>query len=590
MSKEITRVVLYLRYSSNAQSEQSIEGQMHVCESFCTRNNYAIVQSYIDRALSASKNTDKRIQFAQMLKDAESGNFDAVVVYKLDRFARDRYDFAMARYRLKKCGVAIISATENLSDSPESIILESVLEGMAEFYSAELSQKVSRGMRETAAKHNSVGGVALGYKVENKKYVIDPITAPIIKEIFQLYANGVSIADICKSLNEKGYRTSAGKPFNRSSFNRILRNERYIGVYKYLDYRAENGIPAIIDKPLWDAVQLRLNSPRPGGCHKADIPYLLAGKLFCGHCGNKMNGESGISHTKAKYYYYSCYAHKRGKGCLKRSVKKDWIETIVLQNLRALLTKESIDKISSLAVAENKKQINNGTRIPLLEEKIRDNEKATQNIIKVIEKGISSDSLIERIHELEQEKQELLLQLAIEKRGVAKLSKEEITYYLSQFSENDFENETLNQSLIDLLINSVTIWDEPDGNFKIVIAYNLEMYPTQTFKLNPTGYDLQKFYRVQTPQKVDKIQECKSQSPKASKVINKVSGGNLRSASNKPRAKSREKRSNKVQKGSDNCEEVSGSDTANGGPPICRIVLYDAAFFIKNLSEEKTTS
>ena len=173
MYEEIKTACLYLRYSSSNQTEQSIEGQMHVCQDFCKRHNIRIVEMYIDRATSASKDIEKRVDFLKMIKDSEKGNFNAVIVYKLDRFARSRYDSATYKYRLKRNGVQLISATENITQDPEGIILESVLEGMAEFYSAELSQKINRGMRESAMKHNSIGGaIPLGYKTVDKKLVL----------------------------------------------------------------------------------------------------------------------------------------------------------------------------------------------------------------------------------------------------------------------------------------------------------------------------------------------------------------------------------------------------------------------------------
>ena len=199
------KACLYLRYSSSSQTEQSIEGQQRVCLDYCKRQGITVVATYIDRATSASKHTEKRHEFLQMIKDAEKGLFDAVIVYKLDRFARNRYDSANYKYRLKKVGVRLISATENLTDSPESIILESVLEGMAEFYSAELAQKVSRGMQESAYKCQVTGGtIPLGYKIENKHFVIDPRTAPIVQEAFRLYDEGKSISMISEIFNNKG--------------------------------------------------------------------------------------------------------------------------------------------------------------------------------------------------------------------------------------------------------------------------------------------------------------------------------------------------------------------------------------------------
>lgn len=251
--------VLYLRYSSDKQNEQSIEGQKRVCEAFCEKNGYSILSIYIDRAKSASKDTEKRIQFQQMIKDSAKKRFEAVVVYKLDRFARDRYDSAIYKSRLKKNGVRVVSATENISTEPEGIILESVLEGMAEFYSRELSQKVTRGMHETALKANYTGGgVPLGYKVEDKKLIIDERTADIVREAFSLYAAGATISDICSIFAEKGYKSTRGSAFTSHSFTRMLRNEKYIGTYFYKEVKIENAIPAIVDKGIFEMVQKRL--------------------------------------------------------------------------------------------------------------------------------------------------------------------------------------------------------------------------------------------------------------------------------------------------------------------------------------------
>lgn len=294
-------VVLYLRYSSDKQNEQSIEGQKRVCEAFCEKNGYSILSIYIDRAKSASKDTEKRIQFQQMIKDSAKKRFEAIVVYKLDRFARDRYDSAIYKSRLKKNGVRVVSATENISTEPEGIILESVLEGMAEFYSRELSQKVTRGMHETALKANYTGGgVPLGYKVEDKKLIIDERTADIVREAFSLYAAGATISDICSIFKEKGYKSTRGTAFTSHSFTRMLRNEKYIGTYFYKEVKIESAIPAIVDKGIFEMVQKRLkknaSAPARG---KASTDFLLSQKLFCGHCGAKMDEFLGSISTLA---------------------------------------------------------------------------------------------------------------------------------------------------------------------------------------------------------------------------------------------------------------------------------------------------
>ena len=159
-------VTLYLRFSSDRQSEQSIEGQLRDCIAYCKRNEYRITAIYIDRATTARKDIEKRVQFQQMISDSKHGLWKLVIVWKLDRFARNREDSAVFKMRLRKNGVRVESATEAISNTPEGIILESVLEGIAEYYSADLSQKITRGMRESALKGHSIGGhVPFGYKI-----------------------------------------------------------------------------------------------------------------------------------------------------------------------------------------------------------------------------------------------------------------------------------------------------------------------------------------------------------------------------------------------------------------------------------------
>ena len=342
-----------MRYSSDKQTEQSIEGQDRVCAEFCKQHGITIVRKYIDRATSA-RSTEKREQFVQMIEDSAKHPFDAIIVYKLDRFSRNRYDSAKYKYRLKTNGVKLISATENLSDNPESIILESVLEGMAEFYSAELSQKILRGMNESALKGNMLGGhVPLGYKLIDHKLVINPETAHIVQEAFDLYANGYTIAYICKLFNDKGYRTAKNAEFNRNSFKSMFRNERYIGIYRYKDIVIEGGVPAIIDKELFELVGNRLKKAKDAPARgKAKVEYLLSGKLFCGHCGDSMNGESGTSKTGRIYNYYTCYTRKRRKGCTKKPIAKEVIERVVCEDAKEMLTDDLIEKLADCAIEQ----------------------------------------------------------------------------------------------------------------------------------------------------------------------------------------------------------------------------------------------
>lgn len=478
-------VVLYLRYSSSGQSDQSIEGQLRDCRAFCKANHYRIVGIYVDRATTARKDVEKRVHLMEMITDSAKQNWRYVVVWKLDRFARNRNDSAVMKVKLRKNGVKVLSATEHLTDSPESIILESVLEGMAEFFSAELSQKVTRGMRETALKCNSVGGhIPLGYKVIDHKLVIDPNTAPIVCEAFALYANGVSVAEICRQFNAKGYRTAKNSQFNRSSFKAMFRNQRYIGTYKYKDIVVENGIPAIIDKDVFTKVQERLHKATDAPARgKAKVDYLLSGKLFCGHCGSPMDGESGTGRRGRVYNYYVCYSKKRKRGCDKRPLKKEYIENIVAQDALNLLTDDLIDEIANMAIHQSEVDMMTETRLPTLITKKKDVEMSIENITTAIEKGIASETLMNRLAQLEREKKNIEKEIKVEESHTYRIDKPQIVYWLDRFRCGDIEDENFRRQLIDLLVNSVTVWDEPDG-YKITTAYNLTSCKSKTFRIS----------------------------------------------------------------------------------------------------------
>jgi DNA invertase Pin-like site-specific DNA recombinase len=161
--------IIYARYSDENQREESIQGQLRECKEYAEKNNITILGSYIDRAFSAK--TDNRPEFQRMIKDSGKRLFDAIIVWKLDRFARNRYDSAHYKSVLRKNGIKVISATEAIAEDSTGILLESLLEGYAEFYSAELSEKVVRGMTENALKCKFNGGtVPTGYVIDSDQH------------------------------------------------------------------------------------------------------------------------------------------------------------------------------------------------------------------------------------------------------------------------------------------------------------------------------------------------------------------------------------------------------------------------------------
>ena len=215
--------VIYARFSSDRQREESIEGQIRECREYAEKNGIRVIDTYIDRALSASKDVEKRLDFQRMIRDSRKHLFDIVLVWKLDRFARCREDSAIYKGILKKNGVRVVSATEHITEGSEGILMESVLEGMAEYYSAELSEKIHRGQKENALKGRNNGGrIPLGYKLgADKRLEIDPDTAPIVREVFKRSAEGETIRAIVNDLNSRGLKTSRGYKFAYPSFKKL---------------------------------------------------------------------------------------------------------------------------------------------------------------------------------------------------------------------------------------------------------------------------------------------------------------------------------------------------------------------------------
>ena len=198
--------VISARYSSDNQREESIEGQIRECTAFAEKNGITVLKHCIDRAFSAK--TDNRPEFQHMIRDSGKRLFDMVIVWKLDRFARNRYDSARYKTVLKKNGVKVVSATETISNGAEGILLESMLEGMAEYFSADLAEKITRGMTENTLKCKHNGGIpAFGYRVDqDKHYQPDPLTAPFVQEIFKQYDEGHTMAEILRWLDQRGVK------------------------------------------------------------------------------------------------------------------------------------------------------------------------------------------------------------------------------------------------------------------------------------------------------------------------------------------------------------------------------------------------
>ena len=220
--------VIYARYSSDAQTEQSIEGQLRVCNEYAKKNNFLIVETYIDRAVTGT--TDNRVAFQKMIKDSYKKQWSAVIVYKLDRFSRNKYESVVHKKTLKDNGVKLISAMENIPDSPEGTLMEALLEGFNQYYSEELAQKVNRGIRESWLKGNSTGGLLpFGYDRVDKKFYINEHEANVLRRIFTMYSQGYRAQTIAEELEKEGVRRKNGDFLTVKAIYRLLHNSRYTG-------------------------------------------------------------------------------------------------------------------------------------------------------------------------------------------------------------------------------------------------------------------------------------------------------------------------------------------------------------------------
>ena len=474
--------VIYARYSPGSkQNYQSIEGQLKECYAFAERSDLRIVHEYIDEHLTGTN--DKRTQFLQMIEDSKRKGFQYIIVYQLDRFARNRYDSATYKAKLKKSGVRVLSAKENITDDASGILIEGVLESMAEYYSAELSQKIKRGMAITASKCKFFGGfIPYGYKVdEDKHFIINEETAPIVKQMFEMLASGYNYADIARYLNGRGIPPARGDKWNKNSFHSIFANRKYLGKYIYQGNEIDGGMPRIIDDKLFDEVQEILKkyaaAPSRG---KAVEEYILSKKLICGKCGNKMTGVSGKSKNKEMYFYYACNGHVKGK-CDKRAVRKQFIEDEVINAIvgkNGVLTDEFIDMVAAetylLIQAER-----NDSEIKRIEGVIADNQTAINNLMQALMRGKIADTLLSQIEKLERENAELNATIESEKALQINYTYDDIRKWLDHFRTLDYTKTKNRKALIDTFIYRVVLYDD-----KMKVLFNLKSGQKNELLLN----------------------------------------------------------------------------------------------------------
>ena len=466
------RAVIYARYSPGPnQRDESIEGQIRECKEIAQKHGLMIIHEYIDKRLSGTN--DERPDFQRMLRDADRGLFDVVITWKNDRFARNRYDSAIYKQRLKRNGIKIIYAKEHIPEGPEGIILESMLEGMAEYYSANLSQNIRRGQRENALDGKFIGGtIPLGYKLDaEKRYILDPDSAPIVREIFERYVAGESVTDICNDLNARGYLTARKKKFNRSSLHRIFTNEKYIGVYRFKDIECPGAVPRIVSDELFKAASIRAtrNKKSRRTMPEARVEFMLTGKIFCGHCGEPMGGSWGTSKNGTRYNYYLCNGNRNKKSsCTKKAERKEKLEKLIINIVvnNILRNEKVVNYIVDRCMVIQEREIDKSPADGLRRE-LAENEKALKNIMAAIEAGIFTTTTKDRLVELEE-------RCAVLKQGIAaaeiqppKLSREQLLFIFEKYQNRSLKDPEFIRDVIDTFVHAVYMYDD-----KMIITFN----------------------------------------------------------------------------------------------------------------------
>ena len=475
--------VIYARYSSDRQTEQSIEGQLSVCNDYAKRNDIVITGMYIDRALTGR--SDDRPEFQRMIKESKSHGFDIVLVYKFDRFSRDRYDSLYYERELKKNGVKIISATEAISDDPQGILLKSIIDGYSEYYSAELAQKVKRGNAESRKKGLFTGGrCVFGYKIINQRYVVDEFEASIVRRVFNEFVSGKRMKDIRDDLNKENIITSTGT-FKPNRIPRMLKETKYIGKCIIAGSEYLNMCPPIIDVETFEKAQVMIEKGKHKNAkEKAITTYYLSGKLFCDCCGSAMDGVSGTSKNGKKHFYYKCFKKTRDThSCSTKPIPKEFIEKFVFDSIIEKLNDEKVFEMIAVKTAEAiNKEAQDDLQSKALAKEIKSIEKKLDNFTNAIANGIYNANTQKAMLELIERKEKIQTELAIlDLKKQNKTSPEKVMKYLEKFKKLDYNNPANIKVLFNSILKQVIIAED---RHIIIICNNTDSINKKSEQLN----------------------------------------------------------------------------------------------------------
>lgn len=467
--------VIYARFSSHGQNEQSIEAQVRICKEFAESKGLKTVNIYNDKARTGTN--DSRPAFQKMIADAQSGAFKYIIVYMFDRFARNRRDSIMYKEMLKeKYGIKVLSALEPIAEDEGGEFYEMFLDWNAEKYSKRLSKRVKDGLDTSVANGTYCGGTLIyGYKIEQvpinskpnkfeKRVIVNEEEAKILRYAFEEYSKGYSKKEIAENLNKQGHRLR-GKSFTYKSFDRYFTNQKYTGEFYFGGRLCNNTFPQIIDKEIFEKVQKRLNENRyfAGGQATAREPYLLTGKLFCGHCGTEMNSDGGTSKLGKQHHYYACKKKKKHL-CNKKREIKDSLELYVTNCVRDFLSNEKNVEVAINDVLNFYDKKTDEVNLKSIKTKIANINKEVEELADAFVKAKSA--LLQRTIETKMTEYECLLndlylqqsQLELE-RGY-RITKEDLLCFIDEILKGDPNDKDYQRKLIDNLVYQVYVSDD----------------------------------------------------------------------------------------------------------------------------------
>lgn len=463
--------VIYARYSSSAQNDASIEQQIEKCKEYAEKNGITIIAVYEDRAKSGR--TDKRPNFQRMMRDAAKGKFDFVIAWKSNRIGRNMLQAMQNEAKLDSYGVRCLYVEEDYDDTPAGRFALRSMMNLNQFFSENMAEDIQRGMEDNAKKCKVNGKLGYGFvKSADKTYAFDDFKISIVKEIFNRLEGDESEVDIYEDFNRRGIPSPSGGKWNKNSLHAIATNERYTGVYIWGDVRIEGGIPAAIRKEQFLIVQEKRKIKKTvRGRHRDNGDYILTGKLFCGHCGAHMVGMSGTSKLGVPHFYYACQTRRNQKTCGKKNVRRDWLELMVAKLVQEQILKPDVMEWIADTLMAFMKKCEEQTELTLYQNRLAEIKASIGNIMKAIEMGIITETTKDRLVELEKEKKEFEGKIAVEKASVSDITREDIMYWLTSFSEGDVNSKAFQKKLIDSFIVAVYLYDD---KIKIVFDYSGE--------------------------------------------------------------------------------------------------------------------